>query len=401
MVRVIGGLLILFLGLPVVGADDTIGGDNPAKPEQQYRELLKRYNDAFDDYAAAFREAPLPEDREKAIREKYPGPEKWAGKFLELAEQNPREPFAEEALIWIVTSEARLKHFLPWHEHTARYEMIWIMQRRAGLAGDRQQHEVRSKAIDRLLRDHVASAKMGYVARMLDRDPRSGALLRAIIEQNPSPEIKAEACLGLFRQVQADIGLARQLKENPQFAKIVESFYPKDYLEEMQMADLAGLEAEAQKLDAELTEKYILTMKPGRLVELCQELKYSSDSEKLLRFLYEKERRDDVRGVACLILAEVLEGSAERLAAIDAAAAAKLRDERERLLEEAAGKFSEVMMPHEGTVGKKANGMLFDARNLSVGKPAPEIKGMDQEGTPFALSDYIGKVVVLDFWSEF
>src|SRR5262249_46178883 len=159
----------------------------------QYRELLKQYNDAFDEYAAAFREAQLPEDREKAIREKYPGPEKWAGKFLELAEQNPREPFAEEALIWTVTNEARLKRFLPWHEHTPRYEMIWIMQRRAGLAGDKQQQEVRSKAIDRLLRDHVTSAKMGYVAQMLDRGPRSGALLRAVIERNPNQEIKAEA----------------------------------------------------------------------------------------------------------------------------------------------------------------------------------------------------------------
>src|SRR5262245_12437514 len=401
MLRATGGMLVLLSSLSVVGADDAERGKEPANPEQQYRALLKQYNDAFEEYAAAFREAQLPEDREKSIREKYPGPEKWAGKFLELAEQNPREPFAEQALIWIVTNEARLKHFLPWHEHTARYEMIWIMQRRAALAGDTQQQEVRSQAIDRLLRDHVTSAKMGYVAQMLDRNPKSGALLRAIIEKNPSEEIKAEACLALFRQVQADIGLARQLKENPQFAKIVESFYPKDYLEEMQKADLAGLQAEAETLYAELTGKYVLTMKPPRLVELCQELKYSSDSEKLLRFLYEKESRDEVRGVACLILAEVLEGSADRLASADAAAAAKVRAEREKLLEEATGRFADVTMPLEGTVGKKAAGMLFDARYLSVGKPAPEIKGIDQEGTPFALSDYKGKVVLLDFWSEF
>jgi hypothetical protein len=401
MDRVAGGILVMLVSLPVVAAEDKGRDWKPAAPEQQYRELVKQYNDAFEEYASAFREAQLPEEREKAIREKYPGPEKWAAKFLELAEKNPREPFAEEALIWIITSEARLKRFLPWHEHTARYEMIWITQKRAALAGDRQQQEVRSKAIDLLLRDHVTSEKMGYVAQMLDRDPKSARLLRAMIDKNPSQEVKAEACLALFRQVQADIGVARQLKENPQFAKIVESFYPKDYLEEMQKADPAGLEAEAEKLYAELTAKYILTMKPARLVELCQELKYSHDSERLLRFLYEKERRDAVRGVACLILAEVLEGSAERLTAIDAAAAAKLRQEREKLLEEAAGKYAEVTMPHEGTVGKKAAGMLFDARYLSVGKPAPEIKGMDQEGKEFALSDYKGKVVLLDFWSEF
>jgi cytochrome oxidase Cu insertion factor (SCO1/SenC/PrrC family) len=33
-----------------------------------------------------------------------------------------------------------------------------------------------------------------------------------------------------------------------------------------------------------------------------------------------------------------------------------------------------------------------------VGEPAPEIKGEDVDGKEFALSDYKGKVVVLDFW---
>jgi thiol-disulfide isomerase/thioredoxin len=44
-----------------------------------------------------------------------------------------------------------------------------------------------------------------------------------------------------------------------------------------------------------------------------------------------------------------------------------------------------------------AEGELFAARNLSVGKIAPEITGKDHEGQPFALSDYRGKVVVLTF----
>jgi cytochrome oxidase Cu insertion factor (SCO1/SenC/PrrC family) len=32
---------------------------------------------------------------------------------------------------------------------------------------------------------------------------------------------------------------------------------------------------------------------------------------------------------------------------------------------------------------------------------APEVKGTDQDGKHFKLSDYKGKVVLLDFWSEF
>ncbi len=37
-------------------------------------------------------------------------------------------------------------------------------------------------------------------------------------------------------------------------------------------------------------------------------------------------------------------------------------------------------------------------RTVEVGKPAPEIEGPDISGKAFKLSDYRGKVVVLDFW---
>ena len=38
--------------------------------------------------------------------------------------------------------------------------------------------------------------------------------------------------------------------------------------------------------------------------------------------------------------------------------------------------------------------------NLAVGKPAPEIEGVDVDGKPLKLSDYKGKVVVLVFWGS-
>jgi hypothetical protein len=36
----------------------------------------------------------------------------------------------------------------------------------------------------------------------------------------------------------------------------------------------------------------------------------------------------------------------------------------------------------------------------SVGDAAPEIEGVDLAGTNFKLSEYRGKVVVLDFWGD-
>jgi predicted Zn finger-like uncharacterized protein len=37
---------------------------------------------------------------------------------------------------------------------------------------------------------------------------------------------------------------------------------------------------------------------------------------------------------------------------------------------------------------------------VEIGNRAPEIEGEDIDGTPFKLSDYRGKVVVLDFWGH-
>jgi len=36
----------------------------------------------------------------------------------------------------------------------------------------------------------------------------------------------------------------------------------------------------------------------------------------------------------------------------------------------------------------------------AVGMAAPVIEGQDVDGVPFKLSDYRGKVVVLDFWGD-
>jgi hypothetical protein len=53
-----------------------------------------------------------------------------------------------------------------------------------------------------------------------------------------------------------------------------------------------------------------------------------------------------------------------------------------------------------GTLGEVAKRELFELRHLRVGKVAPEIAGEDLDGVKFKLSDYRGKVVVIDFWGD-
>jgi hypothetical protein len=47
-----------------------------------------------------------------------------------------------------------------------------------------------------------------------------------------------------------------------------------------------------------------------------------------------------------------------------------------------------------------ATSLLHEARYLEPGLKAPDIEGEDLEGKAFKLSDYKGKVVLLDFWGD-
>ena len=46
----------------------------------------------------------------------------------------------------------------------------------------------------------------------------------------------------------------------------------------------------------------------------------------------------------------------------------------------------------------EAETILFDAEHLQPGCKAPDIEGQDTDGVAFKLSDYRGKVILLDFW---
>jgi hypothetical protein len=50
------------------------------------------------------------------------------------------------------------------------------------------------------------------------------------------------------------------------------------------------------------------------------------------------------------------------------------------------------------TFAEAAAAYVFALENLVVGKPCPDFSAVDAEGVAFKLSDYKGKVVLLDFW---
>ena len=76
-------------------------------------------------------------------------------------------------------------------------------------------------------------------------------------------------------------------------------------------------------------------------------------------------------------------------------------EEREALLKKAAKEYGELKW-REATYAELADAHLnpHSKEALAVGQPAPEIVGVDLDGRPMKLSDFRGKVVVLDFWGD-
>jgi hypothetical protein len=164
-------------------------------------------------------------------------------------------------------------------------------------------------------------------------------------------------------------------------------------------------------------------IRSDRLGPLCQRVSYGfcQEYETFLRAVLAKNPHRDVRATACLSLGHFLNNRLQRLdlcreqpelarefaglygkdylAGLLRQDRGKAVEEIEAVFEQAAEKYGDVKLPGGDTVAGRARAELFEIRRLSVGKEAPDIEGEDQDGKRFKLSDYRGKVVLLDFWS--
>src|SRR5713101_6424644 len=282
--------LVLMLASSVLVAEDK-SKHKAATPGEQYKALVKEHQDATEVFSKAYTEAMTDEERKKVIAN---SPwDKFAPRFLELAQKYPKEPVAVDALVWVLSDSSE-----------------------AVGAKD----SPRAKAIALLLRDHIRSDKLGSVCPRMRFDfaPESETFLRSVLERNPHQEVRALACLALAQFLCNRLRLLDLVQDGPDLAKHYEGLFGKDYLEQLLRQDRA-----------------------------------------------------------------------------------KVAKEAEVLFELAADKYRDVKIPTRGTVGEEAKSELFEIRHLAVGKEAPEIEGEDQNGKKFKLSDYRGKVVLLDFWSQF
>ena len=263
----------------------------------------------------------------------------------------------------------------------------------------------RAKSVAILSRDYAQSEKLGPVCQSLagGYDEETASLLTAILDKNPSKDVQTEACLALVQQYGRRLEIARRLHDVPQTSRDFARAYGQEAVERLSKADTANLARQGNRYAQQFAENYLERTKPDRFAQLCQALSYSTDevSETLLRTLLEKDSRREVQGLVSLTLAQELKRRLEMTPAGDERIAAKVRQESEKLIRRASDQFGDVKLAAGGTVGDKAQLELDDILHLAVGKVAPEIEGQDQDGRKFKLSDYRGKLVVLDFWHQY
>lgn len=172
-----------------------------------------------------------------------------------------------------------------------------------------------------------------------------------------------------------------------------------------------------------------------RITELFRECSYyvTPSREKFLRECVEKGGTHEVRGLACFYLAECLQNKAtfrSELAKAEEQANAFQKDmlarrspdflaylrsvDEHKVLEEAKAvykrvidDFGDVEYPSDVSFALSKPNLAFMAKYslakfnfVAVGQPAPELAGTDLFGKERKLSDYKGKVVVLQLWAS-
>lgn len=69
-------------------------------------------------------------------------------------------------------------------------------------------------------------------------------------------------------------------------------------------------------------------------------------------------------------------------------------------MEKIIAEHGNVALSETKTIAQALEGDIFEIKFLQVGKEAPDIEGEDIDGIAFKLSDYRGKVILLDFWGD-
>ena len=135
--------------------------------------------------------------------------------------------------------------------------------------------------------------------------------------------------------------------------------------------------------------------------------RFADDAERMLLLL----RISGSEETRAAVLAKTKNPSVKATAHWSDANALMAKQKKEKLSDDEQKKLDGILKLLQGELGTALDargrkwadvvaGKLRAMNDLLIGKVAPEIEGTDLDGQPFKLSDYRGKIVVLDFWGN-
>jgi peroxiredoxin len=155
------------------------------------------------------------------------------------------------------------------------------------------------------------------------------------------------------------------------------------------VSEVLVFRSELEKIAAAIAAHH---MRTAKLAPVCLAYSGASDpaSLKLLEKIESTHALKPVQGVAALAIAIRLRSLGDE---------PELMSRRLTLLKKAI--IESADMEIEGTpVTQLIREELYVVTNLTKGRTAPQLAGMDSAGRPMRLADYRGKIVVLLFWNS-
>lgn len=124
----------------------------------------------------------------------------------------------------------------------------------------------------------------------------------------------------------------------------------------------------------------------------------SPDGAAILEKIATKTEDRNIAGLAWYAITENLQ---QQTGEVGIKQAEELNKRTEMIYEKLAKDYADVPMANgRGTIGSTIKAALFELQNLSIGKVAPEVLCLNIDGDKDdKLSNYKGKVVVLDIWA--
>ena len=362
-------------GLACVFAFSAVSGDEPARnsaasaesqgrrgdiaqPQRPLAELYAQILADFESQAAGSRE-----DAAKARNQpsgvpagarRPPDEAAYSRRIIDLAERSPEGPASRDALLWVINKPHK-GVFGAYGDQFARASALLVRHH-----GDDPEAVRIGLTLDHKHSFPAESLLFGFYAAAKGRE--SQGLARMALAQylaNKAPWIVRE---------RKSRGRPKVMRATPEGGKVVEVGVeipdePYAYRLHVRQCDPEVVRAEAVRLFEEVISDF------KDVPYVTRDLR---DLESLL-----KETGEPGRTFKTSLMANRL-------------AARPLTNEERSQIEKTRSR--------KRTLGEEAEARLDEVFNVSVGKPAPEIDGVDLDGKPLKLSDYRGKVVALVFW---